>query len=436
MSINITINGKTYETTAGHTIYDICDQIGINIPTLCHIKGRRNDSSCSVCLVKEIPSGRLLTSCSTLIQDGMEIITEDDEVINARKESLEILLSEHVGDCEAPCQTACPIGFDIPSIMDKNRSDEELYKVIIQTIPFPSITSRLCKAPCQNACRRGLIDKHIKIRQTIQEISDTFLHTDIIPITETHSDKTVSINVTSFALLASAWKFQISGYRVYIINNLKDENFLKDVEPNIVAAEIKKLSLLGITFSPIEDCNYQLKSSSVKDGSHIATSIKNGFLLIQDLQEKPITDRVISSMGKIRNEEREDYLSDHKTTGNDEHSKCLHCDCIGKKSCMLREYSRHLKAHQHSFRVNSRDEYQTIRDFGLLQYDVNRCILCKKCIRIAHKHNRDMTFINRGYRSEIFIPEKTNREPMDRETAILCEEICPTKALYYRGDKE
>lgn len=435
MSINITINKKSYETISGTTIYDICDKIGIDIPTLCHIKGVRNDSSCSICLVKDIQSGKLLTSCSTLVQDGMEILTDDDEVLLARKESLEILLSEHVGDCEAPCQTACPIGFDIPSIMDNSRTDEELYKIIIQTIPFPSITSRLCKAPCQKACRRDLVDTHIKIKETIKDISDKFLYTDIIPIKEPDRGKIVSIHVSSYALLAAAWKFQILGYSVYITNNLEKEYFLKDIESELLAAEIEKLSLLGINFSETDKNDYQVDSSDVKGRSHISISIRDGFTLVQDILKKTQQERVISSMGKIQEDERERYLSDHKTVGNDEKSKCLHCDCIGKKSCMLREYSKEFKAHQHSFRVDSRDVYKTIRDFGLLQYDTNRCILCSRCIKVAKKYNRDITYIYRGYRSEIFIPEKTNREPMDREVALLCEEICPTKALYLTGDK-
>lgn len=435
MSINIQINGKSYETTIGTTIFDICDTIGIKIPTLCHIKGDRNDSSCSICLVKDNRTGNLLTSCSALVEDGMEIITEDEEVIEARKESLEILLSEHVGDCEAPCHTACPIGFDIPSIMDTSKSDEEIYKTIIQTIPFPSITSRLCKAPCQKACRRDLIDRNIEIRQLIQTVSDKFLHTDIIPVIESSSGGSVVINVTSYSLFAAAWKFQMNGYRVFITNNLHNEDFFKGINPDIVTAEIKKLKLLGISFENVKDYDYQLDSSNIEDATHIGMSIKNGFKLTHKMLEIKRISRITSSMGKIHDNERETYLLDHKTVGKDEMSKCLHCDCIGKKDCSLKRYSEELNAIQNSFRVNTRDKYKQIRDFGLLQYDANRCILCSRCIKVANKYNRDITYINRGYKSEIFIPERTNREPMDRETAILCQEICPTTALYYRGDK-
>lgn len=434
MSINITINGKSYKTSSGITIFDVCNKNGVEIPTLCHIKGR-NDSSCSICLVKDVNSGALLTSCSTLVEDDMEILTNGEEVVEARKESLEILLSEHVGDCEAPCHTACPLGFDIPSIMDNNKQEEELFLTIIQHIPFPSITSRLCKAPCQRACRRDLVDKPIEIKQTIQEISDNFLHSDLMPTIERSIEETVAINVTSYSLLAAAFKFRLYGYRVYITNNLESEEFLNGVDKSIVKAEIERLKLMGILLSKVDDYDYLIDNNDISDGSHIAISIKHGFNFSNKVLKRNSNNRVISSMGRIYEEEMGEYLNDHKTEDRDEKSKCLHCDCIGKDHCSLRDYSKELSAHQHSFRVNTRDSYRPVRDFGLLLYDANRCILCSKCIQVATQHNRDITYINRGYRSEIFIPQKTNRTPIDKETAIMCEDVCPTTALYYRGDK-
>ena len=57
-----------------------------------------------VCVVHEMKSNKLVPACSTLVSDGMEIETRNERVRAARKDTLDLLLSEHVGDCEAPCR--------------------------------------------------------------------------------------------------------------------------------------------------------------------------------------------------------------------------------------------------------------------------------------------------------------------------------------------
>lgn len=56
-----------------------------------------------VCVVKNIETGQIIPSCSTIIAEGMNIDSESDEVINLRRESLELLLSDHIAVCRPPC---------------------------------------------------------------------------------------------------------------------------------------------------------------------------------------------------------------------------------------------------------------------------------------------------------------------------------------------
>ena len=104
--IKLKIDNKEIEVEKGTTILSAANKLGIDIPTMCFKEGHHNHPSCMVCLVKDDQSGNLVPSCAMPVAEGMEIITNDEEVINSRREALELLLSDHAGDCEAPCQIA------------------------------------------------------------------------------------------------------------------------------------------------------------------------------------------------------------------------------------------------------------------------------------------------------------------------------------------
>jgi len=112
--INIKIDGITVSASKDLTILDVANDLGHNIPTMCYLDGHDHFPSCLICIVKDRNNGKLIPSCTTKVQESMDIVTMDEEVAEARKTALELLLSDHVGDCEAPCQTNCPAYMDIP----------------------------------------------------------------------------------------------------------------------------------------------------------------------------------------------------------------------------------------------------------------------------------------------------------------------------------
>ncbi len=114
--IKLKIDNIEIEVKKGTSVKDAAESIGINIPAMCFMKGFSNSPSCMVCLVKEKNSGKLFASCSMEVVEGMDILSEDAEVKEARKDALELLLSDHVGDCEAPCRIGCPAFMDIPQM--------------------------------------------------------------------------------------------------------------------------------------------------------------------------------------------------------------------------------------------------------------------------------------------------------------------------------
>ncbi len=140
----------------GSSLLQAAEKAGVEIPVMCYYEGLDHFASCMVCMVKNKADGQMLASCTVKAEEGMDIITGDEDVLAARKAALELLLSDHTGDCQAPCQLACPAHMDIPlmnRLLGEGNVDEAL-QVVMQDIPIPSILGRICHAPCEGACRR------------------------------------------------------------------------------------------------------------------------------------------------------------------------------------------------------------------------------------------------------------------------------------------
>ncbi|MCQ2381710.1 MAG: iron hydrogenase small subunit [Clostridia bacterium] len=97
--MKVTINQREYEFEQAQTILQACTSVGIQIPTLCYEKSIGAIASCRVCVVKVVGRRGLVTACNTPIADGMQIITNDCQVNQARKTILELLLSDHRVEC-------------------------------------------------------------------------------------------------------------------------------------------------------------------------------------------------------------------------------------------------------------------------------------------------------------------------------------------------
>lgn len=95
----IKINNQEYNALPGQTIYEVAKENGIFIPTFCHDERLKPDASCRVCVVEIKGQPKLQTSCSTPIQDDMEIFTETEKVQKSRNEVIELMWSSHPNDC-------------------------------------------------------------------------------------------------------------------------------------------------------------------------------------------------------------------------------------------------------------------------------------------------------------------------------------------------
>ncbi len=162
--IKLRINNLEVEVPPGTPVIKAALAAGVKIPALCLDDELEHFTSCMLCLVKD-GNGRLFPSCSVMATGGMHIITEDDEIREARQTALELLLSEHVGDCEAPCRVACPAHMNIP-LMNRLIAAgkwEESLRIVKHDIALPAVLGRICPAPCEGACHRKSVDEPVSV---------------------------------------------------------------------------------------------------------------------------------------------------------------------------------------------------------------------------------------------------------------------------------
>ncbi|MDD7267169.1 MAG: NADH-dependent [FeFe] hydrogenase, group A6 [Lachnospiraceae bacterium] len=97
--VNLTIENMPVQVAEGTTILEAAKQVGIKIPSLCYLKDLNEIGACKVCVVQVEGRDSLLASCCNAVQEGMNIIVNNDKVRRARKINVELILSQHSCDC-------------------------------------------------------------------------------------------------------------------------------------------------------------------------------------------------------------------------------------------------------------------------------------------------------------------------------------------------
>ena len=219
---SIIIYGRSTTVTAGTTVLAAARGLGIEVPTLCQRDGCVPFTSCMVCVVKDAAGGRMIPSCTALADDGMRIETDTAEVRDARRVALELLLSDHVGDCAAPCQRACPAHLHIPLMLRQIAAGRlpEALATVTQAIPFPAVLGRICPAPCEKACRRAAHDDAVSICLLKRFVGDTALAigTPHLPPRSPATGKRIALVGAGPAGLSAAYYLLQHGHACTIID--------------------------------------------------------------------------------------------------------------------------------------------------------------------------------------------------------------------------
>jgi len=164
-NITLTINQRSVVGQSGQSILQAAQANGIDIPFLCYNERVVASGACGICVVELENAPKLVRACSTQIVEGMTVHTNTPRVRNHRKATLELLLSDHTGDCRAPCMRACPAQTDCQGYVGliANGAYDEALRLIKEKIPLPNSIGRVCPHPCEDACRRTLVEQPISI---------------------------------------------------------------------------------------------------------------------------------------------------------------------------------------------------------------------------------------------------------------------------------
>jgi len=168
----VRIDNREVEVPAGATLLDAARQLGIEVPTMCHLEGLAPATSCMLCVVKVAGEQRLTPSCGRLAEEGMVVETDTPEVRDARRAALELLLSDHLGDCDAPCQVAQPQHIHIPRMIRHiaaGRLDEALAE-IEAACPVGTSPDDLDGTRPERACRRSQHDQPVAIDALMRHV--------------------------------------------------------------------------------------------------------------------------------------------------------------------------------------------------------------------------------------------------------------------------
>ncbi len=159
--VNITVDGRKVTAPAGTLLIEACKSVGIEVPSFCYYPNLSLQGACRMCLVKIEKMPKLQTACTTVISEGMIVTTDSDEVRQARKAMLELLLANHPldcpvcdagGECELQDMTFSYGAAESKFIDAKNHKDEQQWSPVVY---FDRPRCILCYR-CVRVCGEGM----------------------------------------------------------------------------------------------------------------------------------------------------------------------------------------------------------------------------------------------------------------------------------------
>lgn len=277
--IKLSVDGREVDAEPDQTVLEVARGLGIDIPTLCFLEGCTPSTSCLACLVKVTTNGpsRLVPSCATKVAPGMKVESETPEIHEARRLAIELLLSDHAGDCLSPCHRICPLRLNIPVMFRQVEAGlwNEAIAHVRDTLPLASVLGRLCNRPCENGCRRGTWDNPAAIRDLERYVAELDLESanPYLPPCKGASGKTVAIVGAGPVGLAAAFQIRRDGHQCTVIDRRvrAGGSLLQAVEEGLLPGqvldrEIDRLRRLGVQFRLEFDLGKNLTLEGLKRG--------------------------------------------------------------------------------------------------------------------------------------------------------------------------
>src|ERR1017187_7430580 len=214
--ITLPIDGRRVTVPPETSVLDAARWLGIRIPTLCHVPGVEPAASCFLCAVQIEGRRTLSPSCAMPVAEGMVVATDSADVRAARQMALELLLSDHAGECVAPCAARCPAGLDIPGFVKGIATGDmrEAMQMIGRSLALPGSLGRICPRLCEQACRRCDLDQGLAIGALHRYAADQDRASAVpyLPARAPATGKAIAIVGAGPAGLAAAWYLLQKGH--------------------------------------------------------------------------------------------------------------------------------------------------------------------------------------------------------------------------------
>jgi len=159
--VTLTVDGKKITAPAGTLLIEACKTVGIEVPSFCYYPNLSLQGACRMCLVKIEKMPKLQTACTTVISEGMIVTSDSDEIKQARKSMLELLLGNHPldcpvcdagGECELQDMTFSYGAAESKFMEAKNHKDEQQWSPVVF---FDRPRCILCYR-CVRVCGEGM----------------------------------------------------------------------------------------------------------------------------------------------------------------------------------------------------------------------------------------------------------------------------------------
>lgn len=257
--INLTIDGNRVVGGEGQTILAVARDNGIPIPTLCYDERVKPYGACGLCVVEIQGSPKLFRACATEIKEGMVVSTDTPRLRESRKLTLELLLSDHIGDCRPPCVKACPANVDCQGYagLIANGEYREAVVQIKQKLPLPASIGRICPHPCEDACRRRLVDEPVSLAALKAFAGDWDLDSTspFLPEVKPATGKRVAVVGSGPAGLTAAYFLTIEGHAVTVYEAMPQPGGMLRygipryrLPEDVLDREIRLISEIGVEF--------------------------------------------------------------------------------------------------------------------------------------------------------------------------------------------